>query len=217
VTVGTSPSTSSRLATPTQRIAEPDVWQDRGMRTALVVIDVQEEYFSGLIPIEHPPRESSLHAIGQAMDSASAAGVPVVVVRHIGEPGGATFQADSPNGALRPEVAARPHDLLVDKRLPGSFTGTELGDWLGERDIDHITIVGYMTNVCCDTTARQALHLGLGATILHDAVGVPPMPGVDGRPIDAETLHNAALAPLALIGVELMPMDDWAAGLTTAT
>jgi nicotinamidase-related amidase len=71
--------------------------------------------------------------------------------------------------------------------------------------------------VCCDTTARQALHLGLGATILHDAVGVPPMPGVDGQPIDAETLHNAALAPLAMIGVEVMPMGDWAAGLDPAS
>jgi len=68
-----------------------------------------------------------------------------------------------------------------------------------------------MTNVCCDTTARQALHLGLGATIIHDAAGVPVMPGVDGRPIDAETLHGAALAPLGLIGVELTATDDWIA------
>lgn len=148
------------------------------------------------------------------MDSASAAGVPVVVVRHIGEPGESTFQPESVTGALRPEVSDRPRDLLVDKRLPGSFTGTELGDWLTATGIDHITIVGYMTNVCCDTTARQALHRGLGATILHDAVGVPVMPGVDGKPIGAETLHNAALAPLGLIGVELARADDWRAGLT---
>jgi nicotinamidase-related amidase len=183
------------------------------MSTALIVIDVQEEYFSGLLPIQHPSRESSLELIGEAMDGASAAGVPVVVVRHIGEDGGSTFQVDSPKGALRPEIADRPHDLVVDKRLPGSFTGTELGQWLGDRAIDHITIVGYMTNVCCDTTARQALHLGLGATMLHDALGVPTMPGVDGRPIDAEVLHNAALAPLALIGVEMLPTRDWTARL----
>jgi nicotinamidase-related amidase len=183
------------------------------MPTALIVIDVQEEYFSGLLPIQHPPREASLDSIGRAMDSASAAGVPVVVVRHVGEPGGSTFQPDSPTGALRPEIAGRPHDLLVDKLLPGSFTGTELGGWLEEREIDHITIVGYMTNVCCDTTARQALHRGLGATILHDAVGVPTMPAVTGPPIDAETLHNAALAPLALIGVEMMLTDEWTGGI----
>ena len=110
---------------------------------------------------------------------------------------------------LRQEVADRPRDLLIDKHLPGSFTGTGLQEWLDERQIDHVTIVGYMTNVCCDTTARQALHRGMGATLLHDAVGVPTMPGIDGRPIDAETLQGAALAPLALIGVEVVSTAEW--------
>jgi hypothetical protein len=53
----------------------------------------------------------------------------------------------------------------------------------------------------------------MGATILHDAVGVPTMPGIDGNPIDAQTLHGAALAPLALIGVEITPTADWITGL----
>ena len=42
------------------------------------------------------------------------------------------------------------------------------------------------------------------------------MPAVVGEPIDAETLHNAALAPLALIGVEMMLTDEWTAGLAPA-
>ena len=179
--------------------------------TALVVIDVQEEYFSGRLPIGYPPREASLDRIGTAMDHASSTGVPVVVVRHVGEPGGATFQPGTPAQELRPEIAARPNDHVVDKHLPGSFTGTDLETWLRERDINHITIVGYMTNVCCDTTARQALHMGMGAAILHDAVGVPPMPAVGGGVVDPETLQRAALAPLGLIGVEMMTTDEWVA------
>ncbi|MCU1359521.1 MAG: nicotinamidase-related cysteine hydrolase [Ilumatobacteraceae bacterium] len=184
-----------------------------GMNTALIVIDVQEEYFSGGLPIQFPPREGSLELIGKAMDSASAAEIPVVLVRHIGADGEGVFQQDTPTWALRPEVADRPHDLLIDKRLPGSFTGTGLHDWLAERDIDHITIVGYMTNVCCDTTARQAMHMGMGATILHDAVGVPTMPDIDGQPIDAQALQRSALAPLALIGVDIQPTQTWIEGL----
>jgi nicotinamidase-related amidase len=187
------------------------------MHTALLVIDVQEEYFSGGLPIEFPARDASLDLIGRTMDGATAAGVPVVVVRHTGAPGQAVFQPDTPAWALRPEVADRPHDVLIDKRLPGTFTGTGLQDWLAARDIEHITIAGYMTNVCCDTTARQALHLGLGATMLHDANGVPAMPGIDGRPIDPQTLHGAALAPLALIGVEVTAADDWLGRLGAAT
>jgi nicotinamidase-related amidase len=182
---------------------------DCAMSTALIVIDVQEEYFSGRLPIEFPPRESSLEMITTAMDQATAASVPVVLVRHNGEPGGRSFQPDSPTWKLRAEVADRHHDLVIDKRLPGSFTGTDLEQWLGERAIDHITIVGYMTNVCCDTTARQAIHLGLGATLLHDAVGVPVMPDLDGNPVNAEALQRAALAPLALMGVELTSTAHW--------
>ena len=179
------------------------------MSTALIVIDVQEEYFSGLLPIEFPPRESSLELITTAMDHAAAASVPVVVVRHTGAPGEPVFQPDSPTWALRPEVTGRHHDLMIDKRLPGSFTGTSLQEWIGERGIDHITIVGYMTNVCCDTTARQAIHLGLGATLLHDALGVPVMPDLDGNPVAAQTLQRAALAPLALMGIEVTSTAHW--------
>jgi nicotinamidase-related amidase len=179
------------------------------MSTALIVIDVQEEYFSGRLPIEFPPRESSLNMITTAMDQAAAASVPVVLVRHTGAPGERSFQQDSPTWALRAEVSDRHHDLVIDKRLPGSFTGTSLEEWLGERAIDHITIVGYMTNVCCDTTARQAIHRGLGATLLHDAVGVPEMPDLDGNPVAAEILQRAALAPLALMGVEMASTAHW--------
>lgn len=66
-----------------------------------------------------------------------------------------------------------------------------------------------MTNVCCDTTARQAIHRGLGATLLHDAVGVPVMPDLDGTPVAAEILQRAALPPLALMGVEVASVADW--------
>jgi nicotinamidase-related amidase len=179
------------------------------MNTALIVIDVQEEYFGGRLPISYPPREASLEQIGRAMDHATEASVPVVVVRHTGQPGSGTFESDSATWQLRPEIAARPFDTLIDKRLPGSFTGTPLQEFLAEHGIDHITIAGYMTNVCCDTTARQALHMGLGATILYDAVGVPAMPSIDGAILDAEQLQRDALAPLALMGVTMSTTADW--------
>ena len=175
--------------------------------TALIIIDVQEEYFSGSLQIEYPPRDVSLARIGAAMDAATTTGTPVVVIRQNGPD--ALFTTGTALWELRPEVADRPRDVLFDKELPGAFTGTDLGAWLTERNITHVTIAGYMTNVCCDTTARQALHLGLGVTFLHDATGVPAQPGVDGAPIAAEGLHHAALAPLAMIGIELATTQDW--------
>ena len=51
-------------------------------KRALIVIDVQNEYFDGALPITDPPREQSLENIGRAMEAATEAGVPVIVVRH---------------------------------------------------------------------------------------------------------------------------------------
>lgn len=181
--------------------------------TALIVIDVQEEYFSGRLPIAAPDPQSSLERIGEAMDAATAAGVPVIVVRHTGRPGTGVFDPDLPTWALRDEVADRPHDLLIDKRLPGSFTGTDLEAALRELGANRVTIAGYMTNVCCDTTARQALHLGLGAELLADAVGSPDLPGSEGGVVPGVDLHTAALATLGFIGAGIVTTDTWAADL----
>ncbi|MEK6297809.1 MAG: isochorismatase family protein, partial [Paraburkholderia tropica] len=51
-------------------------------RRALVVIDVQNEYVSGDLPIEYPDVHTSLANIGRAIDAARTAGVPVVVVQN---------------------------------------------------------------------------------------------------------------------------------------
>ena len=51
-------------------------------KRALIVIDVQNEYFDGALPISDPPPDVSLANVGRAMDAASAAGVPLIVVRH---------------------------------------------------------------------------------------------------------------------------------------
>ena len=141
------------------------------------------------------------------MDAAARNGDAVIVIRQNGP--GDLFAIGSPTWAVRPEVLDRPHDVLIDKTLPGAFTGTALEQWLAAREIRHVTIAGYMTNVCCDTTARQAFHLGLGVTFLHDATGVPAMPGVDGAPIAAPRLHAAALAALGMVGIELASTQEW--------
>jgi nicotinamidase-related amidase len=181
---------------------------------ALIVIDVQEEYFSGKLPIVSSDRMESLQRIGDAMDAASAAGAPVIVVRHSSNPGDGVFDPDLPTWALRPEVADRPRDLLIDKRLPGSFTGTNLEAALRDAGVDGVTIAGYMTNVCCDTTARQALHLGFAAEMLADAVGTPDMPGPSGGVVAAADLHTAALATLGFIGVGIVTTESWASSLS---
>ena len=74
-------------------------------KRALIVIDVQNEYFDGALPISDPPTETSLANIGRAMDAATSAGVPVIVVRHGDrDPEAAIFAEGSHAWELHPEI-----------------------------------------------------------------------------------------------------------------
>src|SRR5512141_29397 len=122
------------------------------MTTALLVIDVQNEYVSGGLPIVHPPVDDSLARIGEAVDAAHAAGLPVVLVRHTEpDPTAGLFVAGTPAWELHPSVASRPHDAVVDKQLPRSFTATGLEELLAARGVEHVVVAGYMTHMCVDT------------------------------------------------------------------
>lgn len=181
---------------------------------ALLVIDVQNEYFTGRLPVTHPA--GSLPRILEAMDAARRAGIPVAVVQHTApQPDSAVFRRGSPEWQLHRDVADRPRDVLVEKRLPGSFTGTDLEAWLRTRGIDTVTIAGYMTQMCCDTTARQALHLGLGVEFLSDATGTLDVANAAGR-VTAEELHRAILVTQQMRFSTVLTAAEWAARLEGA-
>ena len=94
-------------------------------KRALVVVDVQNEYF--LVCCPSPTPQGHLTNILRVMDAAAASDIPLVVVQHtFPQPDKPFFQRGTPQWELHPEVRARPHNLLIEKYLPGSFTGTEL-------------------------------------------------------------------------------------------
>lgn len=182
------------------------------MSRALLVIDVQNEYFTGALPISHP--DGHLENILKAMDRAQAAKLPVIVIQHTmtaADP--PLFQRDSPEWQLHPDVASRDRDLLIEKNLPGSFTGTELQQWLEERDIKVLTIAGYMTHMCCDTTARQAVHLGYTVEFLSDGTGTLPLDNSAGQ-VTAEELHRSILCAQQMLLSEVVSTADWCARIS---
>jgi nicotinamidase-related amidase len=177
------------------------------MSRALLVIDVQNEYFpGGALPITHPA--GHLDAILRVMDAA-AGRVPTVVVQHsFDDPAKPFFQRGTPGWELHPEVAARPRDLLVEKRLPGSFTGTPLEAWLRERGVTTVTVTGYMTHMCCDTTAREAVHRGFAVEFLSDATGTLPLTNKAGS-VTAEELHRSILCAQQMLLSDVIDAAEW--------
>lgn len=191
------------------RVGGPELlgkMSDMGKR-ALLVIDVQNEYFSGSLPVSYPA--DSLANILLAMDAARQKRVPVVVVQHTApQPDSTVFRKGSKEWELHSEIASRTADLLVHKNLPGSFTGTALEQWLHEHGIDTVVIAGYMTQMCCDTTARQACHLGLNVEFLSDATGTLDFRNQAGA-VTAEELHRATLVTQQMRFAEVLSARDW--------
>jgi nicotinamidase-related amidase len=182
------------------------------MTRALLVIDVQLEYFDGALPITYPT--GHLEQILKVMDSAAGAKVPTAVIRHHQpDPHSPVFALNSDTWQLHPEVAQRPRDLLIDKQLPGSFTNTNLEEWLKKIGADTLAISGYMTHICCDTTARQAFHRGFKVEFLRDATGTLNVENKAGF-APAEQMQNSILVAQQMFISDVVSSDDWIARLT---
>jgi nicotinamidase-related amidase len=181
------------------------------MKRALLVIDVQREYFDGALPITHPA--GHLENILAVMDEANQANVPTAIIRHHQpDPESPLFRKNSDMWQLHEEVEKRPRDVLIDKQLPGSFTNTNLGDWLKQVEADTVSIAGYMTQICCDSTARQAMHHGFKVEFLKDATGTLAIENEAGS-VTAEQMQTSILVAQQMFISEVISNQDWIAKL----
>lgn len=185
-------------------------------RRALVVIDVQNEYVTGDLPIEYPGVETSLANIGRAIDAARAAGVPVVVVQNFAPAGAPIFARGSEGAQLHPVVASRERDHYVEKALPSAFAGTDLAQWLAARGIDTLAVVGYMTHNCDASTVFEATHAGLQVEFLHDATGSVPYAN-DAGFASAEDIHRVFCVVMQSRFAAVTTTDAWLAAVKAGT
>lgn len=177
-------------------------------RRALLVIDVQNEYETGGLPIAYPDIRTSLRHIGMAMDGAQAAGIPVAVVQQSAPAGSPIFARGTPGWELHEVVKSRPYDHLVEKLLPSAFADTGLERWLVARGIDTLTIVGFMTHNCDDSTVRHALHAGYAVEVLSDATGAIPYANRAGA-ASAEEIHRVFMVVMQSRFAAVLSTAEW--------
>ncbi|MHA7143562.1 isochorismatase family protein [Arthrobacter sp. TmT3-37] len=176
-------------------------------RRALVLVDVQQQYFAGPLEIQYPPHQQSLPRIAAAVDAAADAGIPVAVIQHTAGEGAPVFAPGTPGFALHPEIEGRRTEAWkgVVKQYGSVYADTDLAGWLRENDVDTVTLVGYMTNNCILASAVEAEALGLSTEVLADATGAINIAN-DAGFADAKTVHTTLLALLN---------SNWAAVATT--
>lgn len=181
-------------------------------KRALVVIDVQNDYFGGGLPIEYPPVSRTLPNIGRAIDAARAAGVPVVVVQNTARPGAPVFDKGRPGWELHEAVASRPRDHYIEKNLPSVFAGTGFDSWLQANGIDTLSVIGYMTHNCDASTVFEAAHRGYRVEFLGDASGSLSYENSAGA-ATAEEIHRVFSVVFQSRFAAVVSTEAWIAAL----
>lgn len=183
-------------------------------KRAVIVVDVQQQYFDGVLRIQHPAPEDSLANVERVLDAAIERDLPVAVVQHEYPEQAPVFAKGSAGWKLRPEVESRtqPSWTHVTKSKGSVFVGTGLADWLAEREVDTVTLVGFMTNNCDLASAVYAEELGLTAEVLSDASGAIHLANDVGK-AQARDIHETLMVLLNSNFAAVASTDQWLAAL----
>jgi nicotinamidase-related amidase len=166
------------------------------MKPALIIIDIQNDYFpGGKMELEGSP-EASLQA-AKLLDRFRAKGLPLVHIQHVSNRPGAAFFVPGTEGMnIHASVAPRAGEAVLQKNFPNSFRGTKLLEHLRALGADHLVIAGMMTHMCVDATARAAFDLGFSCSLAHDACATRALVFGEQR-VPAAQVHAAFVAALA--------------------
>lgn len=161
----------------------------------LIVIDAQHEYTdTGALTL--PDLQPALNNIEALLLKGRKDGAEIVHIAHEGSAGRA-FDPEK-GGRIIEQVGPLEGETVIGKGLPNAFAHTGLQNHLAGLGRPHLVICGFMTHMCVSSTARAALDLGYETTVVSDASATRTLPATDGgEPVDATTLHAAALAALA--------------------
>ena len=182
--------------------------------TALLVMDVQ----NGVVARHTEGMETLLATLGQALNAARSAGIPVIYARVAFRAGApevndrnrifsslATYggmKIDDPATEIHPAVAPRPGDIVVIKKRVSAFTGSDLEIILRSLDVTALVLTGITTSGVVLSTLRQAVDLDYSITVLRDGCA-------DADP----EVHRVLLDKVFSRQATVLMTDEWVNGL----
>lgn len=165
------------------------------MKTALVIVDVQNDYFPG----GRMELENSLEASECArhlLDHFRKAHLPLFHIQHIAIKPGSTFFLPNTDGVeIHKNLKPLKGERVIQKHFPNAFRETLLSEGLRSEGINRLVICGMMTHMCVDATVRAATDLGFECLIAQDACATRAL-SFGGVTVPADHVHRAFLAAL---------------------
>lgn len=178
------------------------------MKEALLLIDIQNDYFPGG-KMELVSMEEAAKKAGELLKAFRTAGKPVFFIKHISTRSDATFFVPGTQGTdIHSSVSPLPDEAVIEKHFPNSFLQTELLSVLKESEITDLIICGAMSHMCIDTTVRAAKELGFKCTLIADACATRNLKfGEEILP--AQTVHASFMAALDGMFATIMTVDEY--------
>jgi nicotinamidase-related amidase len=177
------------------------------MTTALVIVDIQNDYFpGGRMPLHEIER-----AAGNArrlLEHHRSTGQPTFHIQHTWEDASAPFfVAGSPGAAIHESVAPWAGEPIVVKHFPNSFRESTLLDDLRRVGAKKLTICGAMSHMCIDATTRAAADLGYECVVAHDACATRDV-AFEGKTVAAADVHAAYMSALGFAYAKVMGTSE---------
>lgn len=165
-------------------------------KRALIVVDLQNEYeASGKLPLEK--LDQAVANAKRVLTAARDRKEMIVHIRHE-TPGSddAPFAIGTSGTEIIAAVAPVKDETTLTKHYPNAFRDTELKAVLDEAGVEEVIIVGAMSHMCIDATARAAFDYGYAVTVISDACATRAL-SIDGVEVPAVHVHAAFMAALA--------------------
>jgi nicotinamidase-related amidase len=169
--------------------------QKKIMKTALLIIDIQNDYFeNGKMTLVNP--DSAAHNAKLVLDKFRAEKLPVIHIQHLAtRPTATFFQPVTKGSEINEAVRPLNEEKLVIKHFPNSFKDTDLLKYLTDNNITDLVICGMMTHMCVDATVRAAKDLGFNITLIGDACATKDLE-INGQTVKASEVQKSFLAAI---------------------
>ena len=165
------------------------------MTQALLIIDIQNDYFPGGKNELVGSSEAGAKA-AQILGHFRARGLPIIHVQHIATKPNATFFLPGTAGAeINEAVTPEGDERVIVKHFPNAFRETELKSTLDKLSVSDLVVVGMMTHMCIDTTVRAASDLGFTVTLIGDACATKDL-NIGDKQVSAAQVQVSYLAAI---------------------
>jgi len=180
------------------------------MKTALLLIDIQNDYFPG----GRMELDGSLKASLRAKDLLTKfrdRSLAIFHIQHISNRKGASFfLPDTAGVEIHTNVSPLLGETIIQKNFPNSFRNTDLLTHLKDAEVNQLVICGMMTHMCVDATVRAAFDHGFDCMAIHDACATKGL-AFNGDNIPSEKVHGAFLAALGAVYARVCSSGEFAA------